>query len=121
MGSHERRERMDMGSYSVPSGKQDQRSSSRTAWLEPDSAGTSTWYENISNNLDNGIGLVIFINSVVIGLETDLGSQHFLAVEHVFFAAYAFEMVVRVRTLGIRGYLTSSWFDAVLLLMGFFD
>jgi hypothetical protein len=89
--------------------------------ITPRGAGLLTQFACIHDNLDNAIGLVIFLNAVVIGLETEFGSNPFLWLEHFFFSVYFFEMVVKVDAHGLRHYLLNHPFDAFLLSSAFLD
>lgn len=69
------------------------------------------------------VGVVIMLNAVVLGLETDLGQEHFIICEHMFGVFFTTEMCMRISQLGLRGYLDnkSNWFDALLVCTGDFD
>jgi hypothetical protein len=69
------------------------------------------------------IGIVIVINAIVLGLETDLGEQHFMLCEHMFAVIFTFEMVLRCSQIGICAYASrpSNLFDALLVTTGDFD
>jgi len=69
------------------------------------------------------VGVVVITNAVFIGLETDLGADRFVVVEHFFVVFFFFEMSLRIRQQGLHHYVTDGWclFDASLLAIGVLD
>eukprot|EP00747_Dinoflagellata_sp_TGD_P033162 gnl/TRDRNA2_/TRDRNA2_136428_c0_seq1.p1 gnl/TRDRNA2_/TRDRNA2_136428_c0~~gnl/TRDRNA2_/TRDRNA2_136428_c0_seq1.p1 ORF type:complete len:429 (-),score=92.55 gnl/TRDRNA2_/TRDRNA2_136428_c0_seq1:87-1373(-) len=76
-----------------------------------------------SNEFNMVIGIVIVINALVIGLETDLGADRFIVLEHIFMLIFVTEAALRIRQLGFYDYITDRWncFDAFLIVTGAFD
>lgn len=68
------------------------------------------------------IGIVIMSNAITIGLETELGNEHFAVFEHLFNSCFFIEMVLRVRSLG-GSYFKEAWnlFDFFLVMSGTLD
>lgn len=69
------------------------------------------------------VGVVVLLNAIVIGLETDLGISNFMILEHLFMVLFLAEMLLRVHSQGFRRYLQDPWhiFDCVLLTIGILD
>eukprot|EP00928_Gymnodinium_smaydae_P019479 TRINITY_DN1747_c0_g1_i2.p1 TRINITY_DN1747_c0_g1~~TRINITY_DN1747_c0_g1_i2.p1 ORF type:complete len:435 (+),score=76.81 TRINITY_DN1747_c0_g1_i2:109-1413(+) len=70
--------------------------------------------------LNQIVGVIIIMNAIVMGLETDMGESRFLPFEHFFCICYSLEMYVRLRTQGCVGYFSvpSQIFDACLVFVG---
>jgi hypothetical protein len=70
-----------------------------------------------------GVGVIITINAIVLGLETDWGQEKFLIFEHIFGVFFTSEMLMRISQLGIGGYIRkgSNSFDCLLVCTGDFD
>eukprot|EP00928_Gymnodinium_smaydae_P070317 TRINITY_DN54179_c0_g1_i1.p1 TRINITY_DN54179_c0_g1~~TRINITY_DN54179_c0_g1_i1.p1 ORF type:complete len:530 (-),score=109.61 TRINITY_DN54179_c0_g1_i1:200-1789(-) len=68
------------------------------------------------------VGIVIILNSIVIGLETTFGREYFTVFENVFNAFFVMEMCVRMNKLGWR-YFMEAWnvFDFLLVVVGTLD
>eukprot|EP00747_Dinoflagellata_sp_TGD_P141729 gnl/TRDRNA2_/TRDRNA2_176168_c0_seq4.p1 gnl/TRDRNA2_/TRDRNA2_176168_c0~~gnl/TRDRNA2_/TRDRNA2_176168_c0_seq4.p1 ORF type:complete len:552 (-),score=75.36 gnl/TRDRNA2_/TRDRNA2_176168_c0_seq4:169-1824(-) len=75
-----------------------------------------------SDRFAMAVGVVILVNAVTIGLETDLGMEKFRVVEWVFLIVYMTEMVLRINQLR-RNYLKDPWniFDASLVCLSVID
>lgn len=76
-----------------------------------------------SDNFHLVIGVVIFANAIVIGLETEFGRSHFIIVENVFNAIFFTEMCLRMRQWGCAAYFQDLWniFDFTLVMIGTLD
>jgi len=76
-----------------------------------------------SDNFHMIIGIVIFANAIVIGLETEYGREHFIIIENIFNACFFIEMCLRMRQLGCGGYWSDAWnwFDFSLVMIGTLD
>lgn len=68
------------------------------------------------------IGIVIMLNAVVLGIETDSGKERFMPIEHAFCLFFVGEMCMRLWQLG-WGYFsdTTSVFDLSLVVAGALD
>lgn len=75
-----------------------------------------------SNNYNMLIGLVILMNALVIGIETDYGREQFQCFEHLFNACFFIEMLMRVTQLRMD-YFYEAWnlFDFSLVITGTLD
>mmetsp|Transcript_91241 Transcript_91241/g.144131 ORF Transcript_91241/g.144131 Transcript_91241/m.144131 type:complete len:538 (-) Transcript_91241:130-1743(-) len=80
-------------------------------------------FDSQSNEFHIAVGCVIAVNSIVIGLETDFGAEHFLVSEYVFCIVYICEMTMRLVQETPCGYFSSlsSWFDCSLVVTGSLD
>lgn len=69
------------------------------------------------------VGVVIVVNALVLGLETDLGQASFIVCEHFFAIFFTLEMTLRICQLGLSGYIWrgSNSFDCLLVCTGDFD
>ncbi|CAD7964269.1 unnamed protein product [Amoebophrya sp. A25] len=79
-----------------------------------------------SQKFDMAVGLVIILNSVTIGWESQASVSGmesiaaFAVVEHIFLAIYCIEIILRVCVFGARCIIDSGWvcFDFVLVVVG---
>lgn len=69
------------------------------------------------------VGVVISMNAVILGFETDQGEARYILFEHFFGVFFTFEMTLRICQLGLIGYLTkgTNSFDCFLVCTGDFD
>eukprot|EP00929_Paragymnodinium_shiwhaense_P113601 TRINITY_DN81884_c0_g1_i1.p1 TRINITY_DN81884_c0_g1~~TRINITY_DN81884_c0_g1_i1.p1 ORF type:complete len:481 (+),score=144.92 TRINITY_DN81884_c0_g1_i1:126-1568(+) len=76
-----------------------------------------------SNEFSMIIGVVIILNAIVIGFETDYGRGNFVILEHFFNACFFVEMCMRMYQLRFYDYFTESWnlFDFALVTTGTLD
>lgn len=68
------------------------------------------------------MGIIIVLNSIVIGLETDLGRGKFHILEHLFLFIFLSEMILRLCDKKLE-YFKTTWnlFDIALILTGALD
>jgi len=102
----------------VPLGYTPLAQSDRTAPTQ----GWRQFFDSESDNFNFGIGMVIIANAVVIGLETDMGREHFVACEHIFNTVFVCEMLTRIAHIGFDYFTTPSYlFDCSLVVSGTLD
>merc|ERR1719199_533755 len=63
--------------------------------------GWRQFFDSESDNFNFGIGLVIIANAVIIGLETDMGREHFTICELAFNTVFVCEMLTRIAHIGL--------------------
>jgi hypothetical protein len=89
------------------------------------SAAVTGWrqiFDSESDNFNFAIGLVIILNAIVIGLETDYGRSSFTIFEHVFNSIFVCEMLTRIMQIGVDYFTTPAYlFDCSLVLSGTLD
>eukprot|EP00927_Polykrikos_kofoidii_P031842 TRINITY_DN27285_c0_g1_i2.p1 TRINITY_DN27285_c0_g1~~TRINITY_DN27285_c0_g1_i2.p1 ORF type:complete len:589 (-),score=114.37 TRINITY_DN27285_c0_g1_i2:124-1890(-) len=83
------------------------------AWVE------STWFQSLS-------GLVIFINAIIIGLETDIESNLWIYPEQALLVFFVFELSARLLRYGLHFFNSEDdwvWnlFDFSIVMSGVFD
>eukprot|EP00747_Dinoflagellata_sp_TGD_P181738 gnl/TRDRNA2_/TRDRNA2_35667_c0_seq1.p1 gnl/TRDRNA2_/TRDRNA2_35667_c0~~gnl/TRDRNA2_/TRDRNA2_35667_c0_seq1.p1 ORF type:complete len:536 (+),score=116.12 gnl/TRDRNA2_/TRDRNA2_35667_c0_seq1:24-1610(+) len=76
----------------------------------------------LSDKFNMVVGVVIALNSVIIGLETDQGRERYIVFEHLLCMFYVFEMYLRIRQLQWK-WPFDAWniFDALLVTVGIVD
>lgn len=82
------------------------------------------YFLNVRSDAFNGIvGLVIIVNALIIGLETEYGEKGYIFFEHFFAVFFILEMACRINQLGFRGYVNegTNLFDAFLVISSTFD
>lgn len=79
-------------------------------------------FDSESDNFNMVIGLVIVMNAIVIGLETDLGRTNFVIFEHIFNTCFVIEMLTRVLQIGSEYFTSPAYlFDLTLVVTGSLD
>eukprot|EP00435_Cladocopium_sp_Y103_P064196 s107_g25.t2 len=91
--------------------------------FESESEAELPFYQSIGQK---GIGLVIVINSIMLGVETELAIQNKTTawpadLEYLFIAIYTMELILRVMAYGCSKCCRDGWFlfDAVLVLVAY--
>lgn len=82
------------------------------------------WIHDCNNDSFNMfVGLIISMNALIIGMETDLGEEHFQFFEHFFCIFFLCEMSCKQYQIGCKAYFCdgSNLFDFSLVAMGTFD
>ena len=74
----------------------------KTALLDDDETPESdvAWYRDVdSDKFGSLVGGVISLNAIIMGLETDFGSQYFWPFEWFFFTFFTLEFILRAQQL----------------------
>jgi voltage-gated sodium channel len=84
--------------------------------------GWRTFFDSESDSFNAVVGVVIIVNAVIIGCETDMGTANFVIAEHIFNTIFFLEMLIRISQLGLE-YFKDPWylFDCTLVLGGSLD
>lgn len=84
--------------------------------------GWQRFFDSESDNFNFGIGVVIIVNAIVIGLETDRGSAEFVVYEHIFCIIFVLEMLTRIAQIGLEYFTSIAYlFDCSLVITGALD
>lgn len=100
--------------------------------FESESEDEIPWYRSLGQAVvenyffEKGIGIIIVINSIMLGIETELAIQNKPTawpadLEYMFMAIYTVELILHLMAYGFRKCFTDGWFvfDAILVFVAY--